>query len=47
MTINCNKFEPYMVDIKELEGKSLRSIKKRLIMTGLSAFLKKMASIGK
>ena len=47
MTINCNKVEPYMVNIKELEGNSFRSIKKRLIMTGLRGKLKTLASVGK
>ena len=47
MKINCNKVEPYMVNIKELEGNSFRSIKKRLIMTGLRGKLKTLASVGK
>ena len=47
MVINCNKVQPYMVNIKELEGNSFRSIKKRLIMTGLSGKLKTLAMVGK
>ena len=47
MTINCNKIEPYMVNILELEGNSFRSIKKRLMMTGLTGKLKTLTSVGK
>ena len=36
MIINCEKVEPYMVNIMELDSNNFQSIKKRLIMTGLS-----------